>query len=78
FSEKGFGLGSAPVAATLFAANPTGSFGAAAQRFAYDTTNGNLFFDAHGSASPSSRLEIATLTGNPHPTLTASDITFVA
>jgi hypothetical protein len=35
-----------------------------------------LFYDAHGSATPGSRLEIAVLTH--HPALTASDITFVS
>ena len=74
-SEKGFGLGAAPTAATLFTSNAKGSFTTAAQRFAYDTTNGDLFFDFRGSAG-ASPLEIATLSN--HPTLTAGDITFVA
>jgi hypothetical protein len=75
FSEKGFALGTKPVAAVLFTSNPTGSFTNASQRFSYDTASGKLFYDAHGSASSSS-LEIATLT--THPTLTAGDISFVA
>ncbi|HEY1258295.1 MAG TPA: hypothetical protein VGF34_03540 [Stellaceae bacterium] len=74
FSEKGFDLGKNPVAATLFTANPTGSFTTPTQRFAYNTRTGALFFGAQGSAG-SSR-EIATLSA--HPTLTAADITFVA
>ncbi len=74
-SEKGFGLGAAPVAATLFTSNAKGSFTTAAQRFAYDTTNGDLFFDSRGNAG-ASPLEIATLTNRP--TLTAGDITFLA
>jgi Ca2+-binding RTX toxin-like protein len=76
FSEGGFGLGSKPVAASLFAANSTGAFAAAAQRLAYDTGDGTLFFDADGSGHASSRQLIATLTG--HPTLTSGDISFVA
>ncbi len=76
FSEAGFSLGSKPVAATLFAANATGGFTTAAQRFAYDTTNGRLFYDAHGDAHGSSRLLIATLSGPPN--LTVADITFAA
>ncbi len=75
-SEKGFALGSSPAAATLFTANPTGSFTSPNQRFAYATGSGELFFDAGGNAAPSTRLEIATLTN--HSMLTASDITFVA
>ncbi len=50
-------------------------FTMAAQRFAYDTATGALFYDGHGNAAGSTRLEIATLTG--HPTLTAGDIMFV-
>ncbi len=72
FSETGFGLGSAPVAATLFTANPTGSFTAATQQFAYDTATGALY--ARGAGS--SQLPVATLTHRP--TLSAGDITFVA
>ncbi len=74
FSEKGFGLGKNPDAATLFTANPTGTFTTTTQRFAYAATTGTLFFGAQGSAG--SAREIATLTA--HPTLTASDITFVS
>ncbi len=71
FSETGFRLGNNPDAATLFT---TGSFTNTTQRFAYDTTTGALFFGADGSGG-SSR-EIATLSA--HPTLTATDITFLA
>ena len=75
-SESGFALGSAPVASDLFTSNATGSFTTAAERFAYNTATGTLFYDGHGNAAGSARLEIATLTGPP--TLTAGDITFVA
>jgi Ca2+-binding RTX toxin-like protein len=75
-SEKGFALGTAPKAAILFTADKNGSFTNPNQRFAYDTTNGDLFYDAHGNAAHSSRLEIATLTN--HPNLTTGDITFAA
>jgi Ca2+-binding RTX toxin-like protein len=75
-SEKGFALGAKPVAATLFAAGPKGSFTSLSQRFAYDTATGQLFYDAHGSATPNSRLAIAVLAH--HPTLAASDLRFVA
>jgi hypothetical protein len=76
FSKKGFGLAASASAATLFTANGTGHFTTTAQRFAYDTATGDLFYDAHGSATPGSRLEIAVLTH--HPALTASDVTFVS
>jgi uncharacterized repeat protein (TIGR03803 family) len=74
--EKGFALGASPHAATLFTADSTGSFTNPNQRFAYDTTHGRLFYDARGDSAGSTRLEIAALTNRP--TLTASDITFVA
>jgi hypothetical protein len=75
-SKRGFALGAAPVAATLFAASKNGAFTTRAQRFAYNTASGKLFYDAHGDAPGSSKKLIATLTG--HPTLTAGDIRFVA
>ncbi len=62
------------MAATLFTANPTGSFTTPTQQFAYNTATGALYYDSrHGG---SSQLLIATLSG--HPTLAAGDITFVA
>jgi uncharacterized repeat protein (TIGR03803 family) len=75
-AEAGFGLGTAPVAATLFRANPTGAFTTAAQRFAYNSATGVLRFDADGKGSGSSPLTIATLGG--HPTLSAGDLFFFA
>ncbi|MGH7065238.1 MAG: M10 family metallopeptidase C-terminal domain-containing protein, partial [Stellaceae bacterium] len=75
-SKAGFSLGSSPKRATLFTANASGKFTTTAQRFAYDTGNGHLYYDAHGDAHGSSRQLIATLAG--HPTLTVGDITFAA
>ena len=43
-------------------------------RIIYNTTNGNLYYDANGSASGGS-VQIATLQGVP--TLAASDITVI-
>lgn len=57
---------------TIFIANASGSFASASQRFAYDTTNGELFYSATGSNASESI--IATLTGAP--TLTAGNILF--
>ncbi len=72
FSNSGFSLGQSGASATpqalpttLFASNSTGAFGTTAQRFAYDTTNGQLLYDAQGSASGSTPQLVATLTGHP-------------
>jgi hypothetical protein len=82
FSNQGFKLGLAGASTTpkplppgLFTANATGSFGTAAERFAYDTTNGKLYFDAEGNMPGSTRLLVATLTG--HPNLGAGQVFFV-
>jgi Ca2+-binding RTX toxin-like protein len=74
--ETGFGLGSSPAAATLFKANATGAFTTAAQRFAYNTASGALYFDHDGSGGASPRQLITSLTG--HPTLAATDLFFFA
>jgi Ca2+-binding RTX toxin-like protein len=37
----------------------------AAQRFIFNTTNGDLFFDADGSASASTAVKIGNLIGSP-------------
>jgi Ca2+-binding RTX toxin-like protein len=83
FSDGGFALGlkgasaaPKPLPATMFATNPTGSFGTAAERFAYDTATGALYYDAHGNAAGSSREPVATLGG--HPTVTATDLFYVS
>jgi len=78
----GFDLGSTdnglnPLAPTaidpsIFIANATGSFTSAGQRFAYDTTNGHLFYSATGSNSAESL--VATLSGAAG--LTAGNILF--
>jgi len=57
---------------TIFVANTSGSFTSASQRFAYDTTNGDLYYSATGSNSSESL--VATLTGAP--ALSASNILF--
>lgn len=72
-SRAGFTLAPGPKAATLFTSNPTGSFTTAAQSSAYDTSNGRLFYDAHGDAQGSSLLLIATLSDQPRLTGVACD-----
>jgi trimeric autotransporter adhesin len=57
---------------TIFIANSSGTFTSAGQRFAYDTTNGDLFYSATGSNVSESL--VATLTGTPG--LTAGNILF--
>ncbi len=81
--NAGFGLGltgasSTPHAlpSTLFTANAADSFGNATERFANDTANGGLYYDAHGNTAGSSRELVATLTNQP--TLSASDVFFVS
>jgi Ca2+-binding RTX toxin-like protein len=83
FSDAGFQLGLAgagaqpkPLPAALFTANATGSFTDASERFAYDTSTGALYYDAHGDKLGSSRLLIVTLKGDPH--LAASNLFFVS
>lgn len=43
------GLGNGPIDASAFVANTTGRAGTAADRILYDTTTGNLFYDADGT-----------------------------
>ena len=81
-SSGGFDLGSTdnglnPATPTaidpsIFIANASGAFTSSSQRFAYDTSNGQLFYSATGSNS-SERL-VATLTGAP--AISAGNILF--
>jgi hypothetical protein len=81
-STNGFDLGSTdnalnPLVATaidptIFVMNATGSFTSSTQRFAYDTSNGQLFYSATGSNS--SEAHIATVAGAP--AFTASNLLF--
>jgi Ca2+-binding RTX toxin-like protein len=81
-SAGGFDLGSTdnglnPTSPTaidqsIFIANATGAFTLSTQRFAYDTTNGQLHYSATGSNSSESL--VATLTGAP--TISASALLF--
>jgi hypothetical protein len=57
---------------TIFIANASGTFTSAGQRFAYDTTNGHLFYSATGTNASESF--VATLTAAPG--LTAPNILF--
>ncbi|HLO77740.1 MAG TPA: hypothetical protein VK196_14880 [Magnetospirillum sp.] len=50
------------VAATLFVANATGNATTTAQRFTFNTTNGQLYFDSNGCATGGKTL-LATLDG---------------
>ena len=76
----GFSLAQSGASATpeqlpsnLFVKNATGKFTDTAQRFAYDTTNGKLFFAADGSGSTPEL--VATLAN--HPGLSASQLFFI-
>lgn len=83
FSNSGFHLNQSGASATpqalpstLFVSNSAGTFTNTTQRFAYDTSNGELFYDADGSGTGSSAHAVAMLTG--HPTLIASDLFFIS
>ena len=81
-ATNGFDLGSTdngmnPLVATaidpsIFVANASGTFTSSSQRFAYDTSNGQLFYSATGSNGSESH--IATLAGAPG--FTASNLLF--
>jgi hypothetical protein len=69
-SNSGFGLGllglgdtPSLLPASFFTKNSTGAFTNTAQRFAYDTTHGKLFFSASGTTAGEKL--VATLTGHP-------------
>jgi hypothetical protein len=64
------------IAAALFSPNTDGTFATAANRFAYNAANGDLYYDASGSAAGSSRVLIADLTNHPH--LTAASLFFTS
>ena len=81
-SNSGFDLGLSGATATpkalpssLFVSNSAGTFTNGTQRFAYDTTNGELYFDPDGNGASSARNGVVGLTG--HPTLSASQLFFV-
>jgi Ca2+-binding RTX toxin-like protein len=85
FSDAAFnlgvdeGLGKAagqPIAASLFSTATNGTFATAANRFAYNTSTGGLYYDADGTNSASASQLVATLTN--HAIVTASDLSFVA
>jgi len=80
FSNSGFALGLSgasptpkPLPATLFVSDSTGTFTATTERFAYGTTNGELFYSASGTTATEHL--VAKLTGDPN--LTASHLFFV-
>jgi len=82
-SNSGFNLGQSGASATpqalpttLFGSSATGAFGAAAQRFAYDTSNGQLLYDSQGNTSGSTPQLVATLTN--HPAVSASQLFFIS
>jgi Ca2+-binding RTX toxin-like protein len=63
------------IAKSLFSPDTNGSFATTANRFAYNTKTGVLFYDADSSGKAHASQRIATLTN--HPTLTATDLFFI-
>ena len=71
FSDAAFGLtGTGLLPPGLFTSNPSGAFTAATQRFAYDTSDGSLYYSASGTTA--TRDLIVTLDG--HPMLSAAHL----
>jgi len=70
----GGGLVAGALPASQFVINGTGLAGDANDRFIYNNTNGELFFDSNGTGAGGSS-QIATLTGIPG--LASSDFTIV-
>jgi Ca2+-binding RTX toxin-like protein len=84
FRDAGFNLGTdegrgtatpRSIAKSLFSPDTNGSFATTANRLAYDTKTGVLFYDADGAGTAHASERIATLTHEP--ALTAGDLFFV-
>jgi Ca2+-binding RTX toxin-like protein len=63
-----------PIDASLLSPNTNGTFATTGNRFAYNQSTGQLFYDAQGSTAGSTVHQVATLTN--HPTLTAANLFF--
>ena len=63
-----------PIAASLLSPNTDGTFATTGNRFAYDQSTGNLFYDAQGSTAGSTVHQVADLTNKP--SLTAANLFF--
>jgi len=85
FANTGFDLGvddgkgtATPqqIAASLFSTNTNGTFATSADRFAYNQTTGNLYYDAQGNKPGSTAELVAHLTNDLH--LTAANLYFIS
>jgi Ca2+-binding RTX toxin-like protein len=85
FRDSGFSLGvdeglgtttQQQLNSSLFVSNAGGTFTSTGQRFAYNTTNGTLSYDADGSGTTSTASAVVVLTG--HPSLSASSLFFTS
>jgi len=74
-ADFGGGLVAGGLDPNAFATNATGKPTDSADRFVYDTSNGNLYFDADGSGHGSGRELVAKFTGAA--TMHASDFLIV-
>jgi hypothetical protein len=84
FATNGFDLGidsltakisTQPLDASLLSANSAGTFDSVDNRFAYNSSTGQLFYDAQGSAPGSHAQLLATLYGAPQ--LTAANLFYL-
>ncbi|MCX7085135.1 MAG: calcium-binding protein [Methylococcales bacterium] len=73
---KGLTVGA--ISESSFISNATGLSDSADHKFIFNTTNGNLYYDADGSATKSKPVLIETLGVDSHPALTGSDISIIA
>lgn len=85
FKNSGFDLGAdnglgtwppQPIASSLFSSKTNGTFASPANRFAYNSATGQLFYDAQGNTPGSTSFEIADLTNRPH--LSAGNLLFTS
>jgi hypothetical protein len=64
------------IASSLFSTSTTGTFISTSQRFAYNQSTGNLYYDSQGNKTGSTVQLVAHLTNDPK--LTAANLFFIS